>query len=199
MELITTINSKLGGNIAQLNMPQGISCRSDAPCLKECYCNKGNMRFQNVKESHLKKYELYKSNPKGFFNKLSIELDLCPFKYFRWHASGDIVDEQYLDLMFKLARRHKGTHFLCYTKKYELVNQYLENHRKPNNLVLCLSSWGNWRPPNPHDLPMSYVDFGRGDEGIPEFAYPCSGNCGTCEGVKCWHLHKGDSVVFHKH
>ncbi len=69
MELITTVNTKLGGNIAQLNMPYGKSCRKDAPCSKECYCSHGNMRFQNVRNSHLKKYEMYKENPKAFLKK----------------------------------------------------------------------------------------------------------------------------------
>lgn len=200
MNLITTVNAKLGGSIAQLNMPQGISCRPDAPCSKECYCSKGNMSFKNVRDSHLKKYELYKENPEGFFSAISAELSLVPFKYFRWHASGDIVDERYLELMCRLARKHKSTHFLCYTKKYELVNDYLDHHRLPGNLVLCLSNWGKeFKPVNPHNLPMSYVDFGNGDEGIPEFAYPCNGNCGECKGIHCWHMHKGDSVFFKKH
>ena len=199
MNLITTVNTKLGGSIAQLNMPYGASCRKDAPCYKECYCNHGNMRFDKVRKSHMDKYEMYKRNPEAFFEQISYELDMTPFKFFRWHASGDIVDAKYLELMCKLARRHKGTRFLCYTKKYELVNEYLEHHRKPSNLVLCLSNWGQWKPENPHNLPTSYVDFGKGDEGIPEFAYPCSGNCGECKGTHCWFMHYGDSVCFHKH
>lgn len=199
MNLITTTNVKLGGSIGQLNMPYIVSCRKHAPCSEDCYCSHGNMQFPNVRQSHMEKFEMYKRNPVAFFEQISYELEMTPFKYFRWHASGDIVDAQYLDLMCKLARKHKETHFLCYTKKYELVNKYLDHHRKPSNLVICLSNWGTWRPENPHNLPMSYVDFGHGDEDIPEFAYPCNGNCGACEGTHCWHMHKGESVVFHKH
>ena len=198
MNIITTKNSKLGGQIAQVNMPYGLSCREDAPCFPICYCNHGNMAFKNVRNSHMKKYEMYKANPIGFFAQIDAELTMIPYKYFRWHSSGDIVDEQYLDLMCKLARKHKETHFLCFTKKYELVNEYLNHHRKPKNLVLCLSNWAEWRADNPHNLPTSWVDFGE-TEGIPEFAYPCSGNCGECEGIHCWHMRNGDSVVFHKH
>lgn len=198
MGIITTTNSKLGGMIAQANMPYCVSCRPDAPCFLECYCNKGNMAFKNVRNSHMKRYQLYKENPKGFFEMISAELKMVPYKYFRWHSSGDIVDEQYLDLMCKLARKHKETHFLCFTKKYELVNGYLNNHRKPSNLVICLSNWGEWKADNPHNLPTSWVDFGN-TGGIPEFAYECSGNCGECPGTHCWHMKNGDSVVFHKH
>lgn len=199
MELITTTNTKLGGKIAQLNMPYKVSCRKDAPCFKECYCNKGNMYFENVRQSHIKKYEMYKANPKGFFNKLSAELDMIPFKYFRWHSAGDIVDEQYLDLMCKLARQHRETHFLCFTKKYELVNKYLDHHKKPSNLVLCLSNWGDWTVDNPHNLPTSHVAFSKGKDNIPEFAYECPGKCDECPGTHCFHMKRNDSVVFKKH
>lgn len=199
MNLITTVNTKLGGSIAQLNMPYIYSCRTDAPCFKDCYCSHGSMRFDNVRKSHMEKFEMYKTDPVAFFNQISYELTMTPFKYFRWHASGDIVDEQYLDLMCKLARKHRETHFLCYTKKYELVNDYFCNHRKPGNLVICLSNWGSWKVNNLHNFPESYVDFGNGNDDIPEFAYPCSGNCGECEGTHCWHMRKGDSVYFHKH
>ena len=198
MNIITTQNTKLGGRIAQVNMPYLVSCREDAPCKKECYCNKGNLRFDNVRQSHMDKYNMYLSNPKGFFDQINNELSLIPYKYFRWHSSGDIVDEQYLDLMCKLARKNRNTRFLAYTKKYELVNDYFDSHRKPDNLIIVLSNWGMWKPENRHNFPESYVDFGN-TKRIPEFAYPCGGHCDECEGVKCWHLHKGDSVVFKKH
>ena len=182
-----------------MNMPKGLSCRPNAPCAKGCYCNKGNMVMPTVVKGQKTRYELYLKNPVGFFAKLSGELDMIPFKYFRWHSSGDIVDEQYLDLMCKLARKHKSTHFLCFTKKYELVNEYLNHHKKPSNLVLCLSNWGAWKVENPHNLPTSHVDFKKGTENIPEFAYECPGHCYECPGTHCFHMRQGDSVVFHKH
>lgn len=199
MDIITTKNDKLGGYIAQVNMEKGTTCRPDAPCFKGCYCNHGKMNCPTVKKGHQIRYELYKANPIGFFAKLSNELDWQPFKYFRWHSSGDIVDEQYLDLMCKLARKHRTTHFLCFTKKYELVNQYLDTHRKPSNLVICLSNWGTWRVENPHHLPESFVNFGKGNEDIPEFAYECPDSCADCPGTHCWHMKNGDSVVFKQH
>ena len=197
--LITWNNIKLGGNIPQLNMPYAVTCRNDAPCFKECYCTKGNMAFSNVRNSHRQKFELYITNPKGFFKKLDEELSWETPKYFRWHSSGDIVDVKYLDLMCWLARRHKKTRFLCFTKKFEMVNVYLDNHRKPDNLILVLSNWDKWRVVNPHNLPESFVDFGNGTEDIPRFAYVCPGKCEECNGQHCWHLQKGQSVCFHKH
>ena len=196
--LLTMHNSKLGGKIPQLNMPYGLSCRPDAPCYKECYANKGNLAFPNTKASHKEKLFLYQSDPKKFFKMIDAEMNFVSYKYFRYHSSGDIVDEQYLDLMCWLARKHKETKFLCFTKKYELVNEYLNHHRKPANLVLVLSNWGDWRVENSHNLPMSFVDFGN-TEGIPEKAFKCTGHCAACDNQHCWQMNKGDSVVFHKH
>ena len=199
MKIITDSNIKLGGNIAQVNMPYALSCRKDAPCFDDCYCTHGNMAFSTVRNSHMEKYRAYKDDPIGFFSQIDSELKKKPYKYFRWHSSGDIVDDEYLRLMCKLARNNRGTHFLCFTKKYEIVNCYLEHHRVPRNLVICLSNWGSWHPYNPHKLPESYVDFGKGEDELPEFGYECTGNCGACPGTHCWHMKKGDSVIFHKH
>ena len=196
--LATYSNIKLGGNIPQLNMPYITSCRDDAPCKKDCYCHKGNLAFEKVRVSHMNKYNLYLENPKAFFGKIDSELAFANPKYFRWHASGDIVDTKYLELMCWLARRHKQTLFLCFTKKFELVNDYLDHHVKPKNLVLVLSNWREWHPANPHNLPESYVDFGDGKD-VPLFAYECPGRCEECNGQHCWHLQKGQSVCFHKH
>lgn len=198
MELITLTNKKLGGHIAQVNMPYVISCREDAPCKSLCYCRKGHIATPTATKSHNSKYQYYLDHPKEFFNQLDVELKLITYKYFRWHASGDIVDEGYLAGMFKIARKHPETRFLCFTKKYELVNSFLYKHKKPSNLVLCLSNWGEWRSENPHNLPTSWVDFGN-TQGIPVFAYECSGGCASCPGTHCWYMKKGDSVVFKKH
>ena len=200
MNLITFSNIKLGGKIPQLNMPYGTSCRTDAPCFKDCYCTHGNMAFPNVRKSHLEKLNLYIDNPDGFFNIVDSELNMCIYKYFRYHSSGDIVDEKYLERMCWLARRHRQTHFLCFTKKYELVNEYLNHHKKPANLILVLSNWGDWKVDNPHNLPTSWVAFGdERDKDIPLFAYECPGSCENCESNHCFNMVKGQSVVFHKH
>ena len=197
--ILTFSNIKLGGRIPQLNLPYMTSCREDAPCKKDCYCTHGNMAFASVRNRHKALYNLYKADPKAFFERVDMELSFANYKYFRFHSSGDIVDIKYLDLMCWLARRHKETRFLCFTKKFELVNTYFDGHRKPENLVIVLSNWGNWRVVNPHNFPESFVDFGRGDEGIPRFAYECPRRCEECDGQHCWHLKKGQSVSFHKH
>ena len=197
--------SKLGTYIATVNLPACVSCRSDAPCVKDCYARRGNFAYPTSKISVNRNYQAYLSNGKKYFEVLDCYLTMISYKYFRWHSSGDIVDMEYLNGMVWLAKKHPKTRFLCFTKKYEIVNEYLLLHKgkKPSNLVIVFSNWKNWICDNPYNLPTSYVEFPKEKEKyfIPENAMHCSGFCGDCVNTKCscWDMSEGDSVVFKKH
>ncbi len=197
---ITTQNRKLGAMIPNINLPAIETCRENAPCRKGCYACKGTFLYSNVQQALQKNLSIYKESPESYFNQIQGYLMMCPFKYFRYHSSGDIVDIQYLDLMCKTAKKCKDTTFLCYTKKYELVNEYLTKNKKPKNLLIIFSCWGVFKPKeNPFNLPLTFVKFNKPvlDKYIPENAFECCGNCSVCH--KCWELKKGESVYFHKH
>ena len=198
---LSTNVSKLGNKIASLNLPAGLTCREDSPCSKHCYAKRGNFAFPVVRKGLAGNYQAYIDNPDEFFKILDSQLTYIPYKFFRWHSSGDIIDERYLDGMVKLARKHKATSFLCFTKQYEIINAYFNKHRKPKNLTIVLSNWGEFICENPHNFPTSWVYFPKEDNWIPENAMKCSGYCGDCVNTEhsCWHLNKGESVVFRKH
>ena len=193
--------SKLGEGIATVNLPPVLTCRRDSPCFHECYAIRGNFAYTAVKTGLNKNYQSYLESPKRFFDVLDMQLNMVPYRFFRYHSSGEIIDERYLEGMCWLARRHKGTKFLCFTKKFELVNDYLIKHKKPSNLILVLSNWKDWLCDNPHNLPTSYVKFKNADYYIPDKASLCSGSCATCVNTdaSCWNLKKGQSVYFKKH
>ena len=197
---ISTGISKLGDSIACVNLPVGETCRKDAPCSWGCYALRGNFAFNNVKASLRNNLKAYEDNPKNFFGVIDAALTVIPYRYFRWHSSGDIPDQQYLELMCKLARKHRFTEFLCFTKKYEVVNEYFSKKRKPSNLVLVLSNWGTWECENPHNFPTSWVRMDDMECGIPESAKKCTGYCGKCVTTEhsCWNLKPGQSVWFKK-
>ena len=194
---VSNTNSKLGGQIYSINLPPVVTCRSDAPCFKGCYACKGNWLFPNVKNSLQHNLEAYKSNPTLFFESVAAQTALV--RFCRWHSSGDIVDMQYFEGMCKVARKNKETHYLCFTKKYEIINEFLSKGKRiPKNLSIVFSAWSNWIPENPYDLPMTYV-YGKefNNELIPKDAIPCGGKCETCQA--CWTLKKGQHVYFLKH
>ena len=194
---VSNTNSKLGGQIYSINLPAVVTCRPDAPCFKGCYARKGNWTFTNVKNSLESNLEAYKSNPDLFFESVAIQTALV--RFCRWHSSGDIVDMQYFEGMCKVARKNKETHYLCFTKKYEIINEFLSKGKRiPKNLSIVFSAWDNWIPENPYDLPMTYV-YGKefNNKLIPKDAIPCGGKCETCQA--CWTLKKGQHVYFLKH
>lgn len=200
---ISTTNSKLGGTIPSFNLPAGLTCRADAPCQKGCYAKKGNWVYSNVKQSVTDNLKAFIEEPENFFNAIINHLnnsDIC-YKFFRWHSSGDIVNNEYLKGIIRVAESCPQTKFLCFTKKFHLVNLYIEFGGKiPKNLKIVFSAWDkNFKVDNPYNLPVTYVYFKDESRNadIPEFAIPCIGKCYECKA--CWSLEKGQSVVFHQH
>ena len=200
---ISISNSKLGDKIPSLNLPPLLTCRGDAPCKKGCYALKGNWNFPNVKQSLQNNLDDFLNDKDKFFNDIInwIKNGLTTYKFFRWFSSGDIVNKDFLNGMVKVANECKETKFLCFTKKFELVNDYLkENKTLPKNLKIVFSTWAkDFKVDNPFNLPKTYVFFKKSENNadIPKMAIPCKGKCDEC--LACWSLKKGQSVYFNQH
>lgn len=199
---ISTTNSKLSGQIPSINLPPIATCRKNAPCSHLCYARKGNFTFPNVKQSHINNLACYMYDKEKYFNDIIEFLNgLVSYRYFRFHSSGDIIDSDYLLGMIRVAKKCKTVKFLCFTKKFELVNEFLATGEKlPSNLKIVFSAWDkNFKVDNPYNLPVTYVDFKDKEKNpkFPELAIPCTGDCPSC--LACWSLKKGQSVVFHQH
>lgn len=205
---ISTGVSKLGACIPSINLPPIVTCRSNAPCAKctkeggGCYALRGNWLYEHTQKRLWGNLYAYREDPVNFFNSIISQTRL--YNYVRWFSSGDIVDMDFLKGMCKVARTNKSTKYLCFTKKYELVNEFLDlGHKIPKNLRIVFSTWGDFIPENPYNLPMTYTKFKKGNvnfktnKNIPETAIPCGGKCELCQ--MCWLLKKGQSVVFNKH
>ena len=206
--LIKPGNSKMSEYVGVINMPAGFTCPGDAPCNnpRNCYALKGNYRtFASTATLRAWQcFRLFMLDADAFFERINAELDeadrLRPWKYFRWHETGDIVNARYFEGMVDVARRHKNTIFMAFTKKYEIVNAWIdENGSLPKNLVIIFSIWGKYGlGVNRHNLPCAYVEGVGGDEYISKSARECNGGCKDCD-FQCWKLRKRQSVVFHKH
>lgn len=211
-------NSKLGKLVAGLNLPALITCRPDAPCRKTCYACHGRFNmFKNIKEALMNNLKAYLDNPEYFFEKIIIEMKMSGYRWFRWHSSGDIPNYDYLMGMIHVAEKLPDVQFLCFTKKYEIVNSYLDLHKEfPKNLHMVFSRWGEYPVPNPYELPEAHIRFKKengiennsvipadahicegGKEVIPGHKYTCS-NCVNVTG-NCWKMKSDESVVFGQH
>lgn len=199
---ISLTNSKLGDKIPSLNLPAGATCRSDAPCRSGCYALKGTWSYPNVKSSLKANLDEFMSDSKKFFDDIIEYLnnDDVTYKFFRWFSSGDIVNMEFFYGMLRVAKECPQTKFLCFTKKFYIVNMWLAlGNELPSNLKIVFSGWDeSFKVDNPFNLPVTYVYFnGQSNKHIPEYAIPCVGSCSKCK--SCWSLQKGQSVYFNKH
>lgn len=193
-------NKKLGF-IPSVNLPALFTCRG-CGCNSECYCLHYPMASANAIKSHWRNLNQYLKDSESYFNQIIYYLNnpIKTYKYFRWHSSGDIVDYKYFVGVVKVARECKNTNFLIFTKKFEIVNEWLDQNKElPSNLNVVLSHWDKtFKVENPYNLLCAYINFGDSrNEEIPKSAVPCSGDCSTCGG--CWMLKKNESVVFDLH
>lgn len=193
--------SKLGADIPSVNLPPVTTCREDAPCFKGCYARKGRFSFQHNKDLLQTNYEIWLNAPEQY--ESDIKVAAFHSRFFRYHSSGDIPSKEYLHMMVRIANELPHTAFLCFTKKFEMINEYIDEHGAfPANLSIVLSAWGNWKPENPHNLPVAYICFKKQDSGdIPACAKKCPKYCGECvmSGCSCWDLKTGESVAFDEH
>lgn len=193
--------SKLGANIPSVSLPAGITCRPDAPCHAKCYARKGRFVFRKTKSLFDRNLEIWHADPVQYERDVIIAAFSC--RYFRWHVSGDIPDMNYLEMMVRVAVGLPETKFLCFTKKFELVNAWrtLNPDGFPANIKIVLSAWGEFVPDNPFNLPQAFVRLKHAESRIPVHARQCGKFCGECvmTNQNCWSLSLGEAVVFDEH
>lgn len=190
-------NRKLGA-IPSVSLPPIKTCAPGCTCARKCYARKLCRIYPNVNQSYENNFETYLSEPEYYFSK--IQEYASASKYFRWHVSGDIIDEMYLYTMARIARELPDTHFLAFTKQYNIVNGFIDAGCDiPSNLKIIFSAWPGMNMRNPHNFPVAQVIF-KGQE--PEDGWKvCGGNCTecACRGVGCWELKPGEVIAFYEH
>lgn len=82
---------------------------------------------------------------------------------YRPHVSGefDSKDEFYITL--DAAKSHPDCQIYVYSKRVSWINEYLDNHKLPDNYVINLSPF-NSKVDNPHNLPEFILDDGTDPE-----------------------------------
>ena len=200
--VISKGNIKLG-QIQSVSLPPIVTCSSLACkfCGKKCYARKICKLRPSVKESYENNLDILMNDKEKFWREVEGSIKLTT--YFRFFVSGDIYDKDFLENMVLCARKNKHCNILCFTKKYSLVNEYLEHHRLPKNLNIVFSAWKGLEMPNPFNLPTAEVMYKDGTSTAEEgkkYIY-CSGNCSECISEKrsCWNLKKGEGVIFAEH
>lgn len=197
---ISSGNSKMG-SISSVSLPAVKTCRI-CDCHSKCYAAKLERIRPAVKRAYQRNLDILTNDPVTYWRE--VEAAIMMSRFFRFHVSGDIVDDVYFHNMISIASRNNHCHILCFTKKYDIVNSYIELYGSdaiPKNLHLILSHWDNLPLDNPHNFPVAYVMYRDGHSSAPLSAIECHGNCSECAVTDggCWSLKKGESVVFEEH
>lgn len=192
-------NSKMGA-VASVSLVPFFSCpsRCATTCGEYCYAAKlANLRA-NVLKSYAENMVLALYRPNDFWQQ--VRDYVRGVRFFRFHVSGDIINAAYFAEMVKTAVSAHHCEFLAFTKRWEVVNDYIsERGELPENLHILFSGEANLKPINPHSMPETTI-YERNEEPSEDWKL-CGGNCFECgcRGVGCWQLQRGEVLAFRKH
>lgn len=196
---ISSGNSKMGA-IPSVSLPAGVTCRQDCECSKKCYAKRLERMRPSVHQAYQHNYDLLTHDSDTYWRE--VEASIMMSRFFRYHVSGDIPDNVYLTHMIEIAERNPHCEMLCFTKKYNLVNDHLDlGGTIPKNLHIIFSGWRGMKMVNPYNLPEAHVRYRDGTTTARENAKPCGGNCTECAITDggCWTAKHGEQVVFNEH
>ena len=203
---ISNHNSKTGSCCNNLAFPT-CTCREDAPCKASgCYCMKGTQAMCKVVAAYVRNLMIYNNDHDDFWDQVRFKIKHNPLPLFRFFDAGDVPDYEFFCGMVDLAKAFPNIRFMSFTKKYDIVTEWLAtNGDLPNNLNIIFSAWHiGWKVNNPFDMPVAYVDF-KDQTLNPQFPKGITGcpnqsdktiTCSMCQ--KCWNK-KIKSVVFLQH
>ena len=190
-------NAKMGA-IPSISLPACITCNPVAPCFKQCYARRIEYRYKESKNAYARNLDILNSNPDVYW--LQVRAAASMVRFFRYHVSGDIPNEEYFEKMVETTEMLPGTNFLAFTKQYATINEYMNGGGIiPANLKIIFSNWGAWKCDNPHNLPTCEIIFKDTTPG--ETWKICGGNCTACAcaGIGCWELKNGETIAIYKH
>lgn len=195
---ISNGNIKMGG-IPSVSLPAIVTCKA-CDCHRKCYARKLERLRPSVRNAYQRNLDTLISDPGIYWRE--VEASIMMSRFFRFHVSGDIPDATYFNKMVEIAERNPHCQILCFTKKYEIINDRISDRCDlPENLHIIFSAWDDLDMDNRFGLPVAYVRFRDGHTAAPKDAIACSGNCSECARTDggCWNLKAGEAVVFDEH
>jgi hypothetical protein len=184
-------NKKLK-NIHNISLPPIKTCIK-ASCNQYCYAMKAYRLHPNVKKSWDINLEICNFDQNDYFDQ--IYKNILKFKpaYFRFHVSGDIPNQNYLDEIAILAQKTPSTNYLVYTKKYQF--DYSICYGIDNLTVIFSCCTGTKKPKQKKGVKGFYWVNDGIETRIPADAIQCHGFCSDC--LKCWNIDKqGTNHIF---
>ena len=192
-------NNKMG-KIPSVSLLPILTCpaRCNGTCGDKCYAKKLAILRPSVMKAYARNTAVFMARPLDFFR--AVERVMATSQLFRFHVSGDIPNSAYLAMVAYLANCNPFCKVLMFTKRYELVNNFIrDNGTIPSNLKILFSGWTNLKPDNPYGFPETTV-YAKDEDFRPEWK-ACGGNCLDCalHCGGCWEAKNGETVAFKIH
>lgn len=186
-------NTKMG-RVPSISLPPIKACSRCAAkyCGKACYAMKAYRMYKQTKAAYDRNYEVARTDPNEYFRQVEAFLARVKPSFFRFHVSGDFLDQDYVNRAYVLARKFPEIKFLAFTKRFELSFA-----GRPENFTIVFSAWPGMHMRRRAGIQVAWMQDGT-ETRVPANALECPGNCETC--AMCWNLStiKRD-VVFNKH
>lgn len=202
---ISKQNSKLG-KVPSFSTTPVVGCGANCKvCKDKCYALKSYRMYPSCKKAWDDNFEAVKMGHK--WRLADIIGEYCNSKkipVFRWFVSGDIYNMPMMEAMVNIALRCENTIFYCYTKCYDVVNDYLKYDFLPDNLKIIFSRWDGLEMVNPYGLPESDVILKGSDKQQVNNSFICPNQkdkkitCDKCP-CPCYLMENGETVYFMEH
>lgn len=187
-------NTKMG-KIPSVSLPPIKSCDNCNLCAKKCYAKKAYLQYPQTKAAYDNNYKLVTKNHYKYFEDIKEYLSKKKPKYFRWHVSGDILNQEYFNDMVQIAEEYPKTKFLCFTKMYDIVSTYNCFAKIPKNLHIFFSLWEDQKY---HTQQNISIARSVNKQDLHKYqGFKCQGNCSECG--FCFEALPGSSVIFEMH
>lgn len=192
-------NSKTGDAVPSVSLIPVYNCLNCKQCSGLCYDLRNDCCYPGCRDKRSVNAAILEADPERYFKEINDGVKTL--RFFRWHIGGDIVNNYYLEKMIWIAEENPHCEFLAFTKSFDIVNNYLDEKKFPENLHIIFSAWVGLEMNNKHNLPTSNPLFFDGSTTAHDGAVYCSGNCTECArtGEGCWVMKNGDEVIFPAH
>jgi len=208
-------NSKTG-KAGNYNLSIEYTCNHKCECYSKgnCYACHGCYQFASNQAQYTENYNYYLQNDaETIAQTITDYIKQKKLSLFRYFTCGDIPGEKFMHVMAIAAVKNPGVKFWTYTKKYHIVNAFVDKYGSdaiPENLVIIFSHWlndnGEYFPMNnKYDFPTSeFIPLGK-EELAKTVTHicPCSDptvnvTCATCDHA-CYTLKHGESMALLEH
>ena len=114
-------------------------------CIKDCYAMRDAKLHNNVTISAWGKNTIMmRRDMDGLMKKINKFIKAHDIKIFRWQVAGEIESYEYLVKMNEVAKQNPDVKFGVYTKRFDFVKKYLDEHESfEPNLCVNISEWNH--------------------------------------------------------